>query len=335
MELDSVRELKQRAFDTILQPMLAASAHALRLAVAAADMASAQAVLPKRLMALGVARHDKGGYKLAVRLQRRNLLARPELKQLERLAKGEWDVRYIGQVRKRALPWYQLENRPLLIGSSVAHERVTAGTLGGFARLAGQENGDLYILSNNHVLANEGRARIGDSVLQPGPYDGASAEQRVASLSAFVKYKKKSANLVDCAIAKIDPGIEADVKKLRGLGRFKGLSSQPVDDTLTVLKIGRTTGLTHGKVTAFELDDVVVAFDAGNLNFDNQIEIEGVEELAFSDGGDSGSLVLDPEFRAVGLLFAGSDIGGSNGKGLTYVNPIRPVLDSLGIALLS
>ena len=96
-----------------------------------------------------------------------------------------------------------------------------------------------------------------------------------------------------------------------------------------MLKIGRTTGLTYGKVTAFELDDVVVAFDAGNLNFDNQIEIEGVEEHAFSDGGDSGSLVLDPEFRAVGLLFAGSDIGGSNGKGLTYVNPIRPVLDSL------
>ena len=172
MELDSVRELKQRAFDTILQPMLAASAHALRLAVAAADMASAQAVRPKRLMALGVAKHDKGGYKLAVRLQRRNLLARSELRQLERLAKGEWDVRYVGQVRKRALPWYQLENRPLLIGSSVAHERVTAGTLGGFVRLANQENGDLYILSNNHVLATKAAPGSATTSCNPVPTTG-------------------------------------------------------------------------------------------------------------------------------------------------------------------
>lgn len=334
MELDSVRELKQMAFETVLLPMLAASSQALRLAVAAADLASAQAARPKRLMALGVSRKGRSGYQLAVRLQRRNLMDRPELKRLERMARGEWDVRYVGQVRKRILPWHQRENRPLLIGCSVAHEKVTAGTLGGFARLADRDDGGLYILSNNHVLANEGRARIGDNVLQPGPYDGASAEQRVGSLAAFSRFRRKSANLVDCAIARVDAQIEADTRKLRGLGRFRGVSSQPLDHTLEVLKIGRTTGLTHGRITAFELDDVVVAFDAGNLNFDNQIEIEGMADRPFSDGGDSGSLVLDQEHRALGLLFAGSDIGGANGKGLTYVNPIRPVLDSLGIALL-
>ena len=40
-------------------------------------------------------------------------------------------------------------------------------------------------------------------------------------------------------------------------------------------KVGRTTGKTLGRVTAFELDNVVVGYDIGNLRFDNQIEIEG------------------------------------------------------------
>jgi hypothetical protein len=67
------------------------------------------------------------------------------------------------------------------------------------------------------------------------------------------------------------------------------------------------------------------------LRFDNQIEIEGAEEDGFRDGGDSGSLIVDEGRRAVALLFAGSDIGGTNGKGLTYANPIRAVLDALGV----
>jgi cytoskeletal protein CcmA (bactofilin family) len=48
----------------------------------------------------------------------------------------------------------------------------------------------------------------------------------------------------------------------------------------------------------------------GNLRFDNQIEIEGVVEgKPFSDGGDSGALVIDRDVRAIGLLFAGGESG--------------------------
>ena len=36
-----------------------------------------------------------------------------------------------------------------------------------------------------------------------------------------------------------------------------------------------------------------------------------------------------------GLLFAGSDMGGRNGKGLTYANPIAPVLEALKLELLT
>ena len=53
----------------------------------------------------------------------------------------------------------------------------------------------------------------------------------------------------------------------------------------------------------------------------------------FSAGGDSGSLIVGADRRAVALLFAGSDQGGANGQGLTYANPIYTVLDRLKIEL--
>ena len=43
-----------------------------------------------------------------------------------------------------------------------------------------------------------------------------------------------------------------------------------------------------------------------------------------SQGGDSGSLVTDSKNRAVGLLFAGSDV-------VTISNPIPAVLKSLDV----
>ena len=90
-----------------------------------------------------------------------------------------------------------------------------------------------------------------------------------------------------------------------------------------MFKVGRTTGPTGGRVTAFDLDNVIVNYDKGNLRFDGQIEIEGVGNAAFSDGGDSGSLIVNARMEAAALLFAGGDSGGSNGLGLTYANPIH------------
>jgi hypothetical protein len=101
-----------------------------------------------------------------------------------------------------------------------------------------------------------------------------------------------------------------------------------------VAKVGRTTGATRGRVTAIELDNVVVAYDLGNLRFDHQIEIEGEGDDPFSLGGDSGSLIVDGACKGVALLFAGSNLGGSNGQGLTYAHPLRSVLEGLQVDLL-
>ena len=52
----------------------------------------------------------------------------------------------------------------------VGHIKVTAGTLGAFVKRQGSD--EIFMLSSNHVLTNEDRAKIGDAVVQAGSIDG-------------------------------------------------------------------------------------------------------------------------------------------------------------------
>lgn len=218
--------------------------------------------------------------------------------------------------------------RPLRPGVSIAHVDVTAGTLGGFVTV----DGCLHALSNHHVLVGSPDARAGDPVLQPGPADGGRDPQdRVGALAGLVPLDASTTALVDAAVAALDDetvDLTYPSGPVTGTARVLGAE--------TVEKIGRTTGVTRGRVTAFELDDVVVGYgpEIGEVSFDDQIEVEGLGRGPFSRGGDSGSLVYVPGTGlAVGLLFAGSETGGDNGTGLTYLNPIDTVLEALGAEL--
>jgi hypothetical protein len=331
MHLDSVRELKAALNSSILAP-LAESVTTRRLLNVAAQPVSAAAGI-HRTIALGVVKADKQDYKLAVRLQRRAMENSPQLDAIHKQSNGEVEVRYIGRVIKRAPPWHRKRNRPLRIGGSIGHHKVTAGTLGCFVRR--RADGVVLILSNNHVLADENRGKTGDPIIQPGAYDhGRNPADAVGKLANFVRLKRSGANRVDCAIASMVPEVKYNITRMTGLGKLAGLGDALLTEGLVVAKAGRTTGTTHGKVTAFELDNLVVGYDLGDIRFDDQVEIEGAGDAGFSDGGDSGSLIVDAELRGVALLFAGSDQGGGNGHGLTYANPLRTVLDQLKVDLL-
>lgn len=331
MNLESVRELKQSLTARML-PQIEATIFA-RAAFSRAAAPVATAVEPPRTVALGVARKGKRDFQLAVRLQQRGLEASAEVDRITRQAHGEVDLRYIGQVNKRSIPWYQKRQRPLLIGSSIGHFKITAGTLGCFVRR--RDSGSICILSNNHVLANENKAKKGDAILQSGAIDGGRLpDDAVGKLVSFERLRPHVRNLLDCAIATVNENIAMEQTKLRGLGTLKGMGDAFLDEGESVAKIGRTTGVTHGRVTAFELDNVVVRYDMGNLRFDNQVEIEGTGTGPFSDGGDSGSLIATADQRGVALLFAGGDQGGANGQGLTFANPLHAVLDALDADLI-
>jgi S1-C subfamily serine protease len=333
MRLDSVRELKQ-SLPAQLNKMFAVRAAAGRTAsLAVASAASLGREAPSYF--LGVSARGKKNYRLAVRLQDRALERSELVARIAARAKGEVDVRYVGRIRARATPWYRSKQRPLLIGSStgfLASGFIMAGTLGCFVR-SGSPSA-LYILSNNHVLADENRYPKGGAIVQPGALDGGSpAADRVAKLTRFVRLDPAKTNFVDGAIAKLNAAIQADVHRLRGIGTLAGQRSSDLQVGDVVRKVGRTTGVRHGRVTAFELDGVAVEYDIGIVSFDNQIEIEGAGSRSFSDAGDSGSLIVDAQMRAAALLFAGGDHGGSNGKGLTYANPIAAVLRALKVKL--
>ena len=349
MQLDSAQGLKQQLLEDLVVPF--ASSEPFPVGARPLDTAPA---LP-RSIALGIAPHE-GEYRLAIRLQRLSLVDSPIVDQLTREAKGEVDIRVIGRIDKRptkrsgqarrlripttaqqaARPWYQLDARPLLIGASIGHFRITAGTTSAFVR----RGKAVHVLSNNHVLANEDQAKTNDWILQRAPYDGGKQPaERAARLKQWVRLKPTGTNFIDCAIAAIPPKIAYDAGRLRQLvsgadRKLAGVAAAPLNAGDFVYKVGRTTGPTKGRVTAFDVDNLVIGYDVGNLRFDNQIEIEGTGRTSFSDGGDSGSLIVNESMQAVALLFAGGDQGGSNGLGLTYANPIQRVLSELKATLL-
>jgi len=215
-------------------------------------------------------------------------------------------------------------DRPVPIGVSTGHPDVTAGTIG--ARVTDGSN--VYALSNNHVYANENNANIGDSVLQPGTYDGGIVpDDSIGKLYAFVSISFTDVNVVDAAIALSSIALLDNTTPPDGYGTPKSTTAD-ASIGMKVLKYGRTTGQTKGRVYAINVT-VDVWYDSGVARFENQIVIT---PGAFSAGGDSGSLIVvdskrtNDHHKPVGLLFAGSSL-------YTIANPIGPVLDAFGVTI--
>jgi hypothetical protein len=331
LRLESLRDLKPSLKHTVFREISLSSKEADAQGLPPGVIADYKEPIP--LLSLGVAPVGAGDYRVAVRVQHRGLEGGPHVDHIHRASKGEVDVRYVGRVVKQS-SWYQTKQRPLLIGASAGHIETIGGTIGCFVTPTGGD-GSPRILSNNHVLANENRGKSGDDIVQPNTYDGGTRNDRVGGLDRFIELARTGANTVDCAMATIGPGITVDAGTLTGVGTLAGMKSDftGVD---RVEKIGRTTGLTKGRVTAFELDDVVFEYDIGNIRFDDQIEIEGAGAEAFSRPGDSGSLVFTTgTLLALGLLVAGSETGGSNGQGVSYASMLATVLNRLNSQLLA
>jgi hypothetical protein len=217
--------------------------------------------------------------------------------------------------------------RPLQPGCSVGffdaeHPSTMAGTFG-FLATDGEKR---YIVSNNHVLADENRLALGGPILQPGLLDGGHPDDPpIARLTRFVPLSTTGTNTVDCALAELLPGQEATPAVLF-LGAPRGTAPAAID--MVVHKFGRTTGYRAGRVTSVDTD-LSVDYGLGAVTFHGQILVKGMGNQAFSDSGDSGAVVLERATgRAVGLLFAGS-------PSHSAASHIDDVLTSLGVRLVS
>jgi hypothetical protein len=212
----------------------------------------------------------------------------------------------------------RLKYRPSPGGVSIGHPLVTAGTFGCLC-MSTRPREEALILSNNHVLAASNQGKRGDDIVQPGILDGGRRPGDViAKLFDFIPLKfNGEANHVDAALAK--PVNPQDVTpQILRIGTVRGMVCNASINT-PVQKSGRTTGHTRGNITGINASVRVSYREAGTALFKGQYIIT---PGSFSDGGDSGSLVLDDRNRARALLFAGS-------TSHTIATPICRVLGDL------
>jgi len=235
-------------------------------------------------------------------------------------------------------------------GVSIGHVDVTAGTFGCLVR----RGTEIFILSNNHVLANVNSGQPGDAIIQPGRYDGGTPADKVAVLAEYIPldfggdtascniatgvekalnwvaetvgsnhrliaYRTAPGeNLVDAALARpLDPA--QFVAEIFKIGWPRGVHQATLGTR--VQKTGRTTGHTQGTITQIEVT-TSVDYNGRMATFTNQLMASGM-----SAGGDSGSAILDEDGLVVGLLYAGSGQA-------TLINPIQTVLNLLKVELV-
>lgn len=220
-------------------------------------------------------------------------------------------VDVVGEVRPMA--GYTKAYRPVPCGVSVGNDlECSAGTIGCVV----VKNGTRYILSNNHVLARENAASVGERINQPGRYDGrpiCARTGQVATLSAFNIISTTSNNVIDAAIAQYTENNVCTM--VDNLYTPSGTVVAP-SVGLAVKKVGRTSGLTTGTIAGINVT-INVSYDFGVATFVNQIYVAS----NFIRSGDSGSLMVTQSGNnPVGLDFAGSG-------GASFANPIGPVLD--------
>lgn len=273
------------------------------------------------------------------------------------------DVIETGRIRAFQSPTGRF--RPAPGGVSVGHREITAGTLGCWVRRNGQwmmlSNNHVLANSNDAEIGDPilqpgpfDSGRYPDdqiAVLEdfvpihfPGDTNGGNGGSNggnggsggcgiagsvvsilngiAVMLGSHTRVKSYSTrqvdNLVDAAIGR--PLDDADVlPEILNIGSVAGTASAQLG--IPVKKSGRTTGFTEGEIIQVDV--------TADVQYGTNLVARFTDQLmagAMSQGGDSGSAVLDDQNRIVGLLFAGSDQ-------TTIINRIEHVFDSLNLSL--
>ncbi|MCL6654979.1 endonuclease [Agrobacterium rubi] len=194
---------------------------------------------------------------------------------------------------------------PIRPGVSVAHIAQTAGTIG--LIVFDRSTGSPCILSNWHVLNGNG-GRIGDAIVQPGPYD----DNNTALNGVGELMRSHIGAAGDCALARIR--LRDFDRSVYGLDVIpKRMARVSIGDK--VIKSGRTTAITRGIVRRV---DVMAKINYGLPTGEQAIggfEIGPDKDALPADGeiskgGDSGSAWLVFEGGKATDIFAGLHFAG-------------------------
>ncbi len=194
--------------------------------------------------------------------------------------------------------------------------------------------------------------------MQPSPGEPASNRPigTLVNYSALKFDNISEPNHVDAAIARLW-GPQQHQPLIPLIGAVKGyVEKKDIEIGETARKFGRTTGYTEGSIFSIYLD-IWIRYDRTGQSafFQNQflIEPDAPKFTKFVAKGDSGSLVVDANQHAIGLVFGGMAelpeslrtpqnvaraVGDSNTpkriESYGVANPISEVLERLKIELV-
>lgn len=223
-----------------------------------------------------------------------------------------------------------------------------AGTMGCLVRDAADV---LHGLSNNHVSGSCSFAGIGLPILAPGVVD--VAPNNIPPFT--IGFHARALSFISGSADNVDPKANLDGAIFRILTETTVSSYQgsaydtpaTVGDlvaNIEVEKVGRTTGLTRGRVTGQMHGAHPIMYTSALYNFSGVVSFDPVFAIAgltdlFSDNGNSGSLITTVDAAgqrsAVGIVVGGMNDGSAPGKKLTIALPIRSILQGLGVTLVS
>ena len=243
-------------------------------------------------------------------------------------------------------------------GISGANTNLTgqSGTIGYFCTRKSKlpRRKEIHLLSNSHVFADlrKGVVDDGDLIMQPSPGEPGSNRPigmlvNFSSLDFYSDINKP--NHVDAAIARLW-GPHQHKPLLPLIGPVKGyVAKKDIEVGEAVRKFGRTTGYTEGRIFSIFLD-IWIRYDRTHQSafFQNQLLIKPALPEGFVAKGDSGSLLVDEEQHAIGLIFGGTsdapesmlpqhEPASGNPERVTgygIANPISEVMERLKIELL-
>lgn len=256
---------------------------------------------------------------------------------------------------------------PLIGGISITNRKPASaggfelGTLGFFATqdgVSGPKN--VVLLTNNHVLAANAGA-VGDTTYQPrltsgglidSEFLGAIATVNNMGIKAPHSFAYPSQPSVDyyldCAISllSIDISSWCDCNcgvsyknELREITTATGSTNSKLEGVAgpealvvgkEVFKTGALTGATKGTI----LDPIGTSNHEGSMVHNIVIILpDQTVNHAFSDHGDSGSIVIDGDNKVLALLFGGSPVTDPSPR--SVASHIAPVLDLLKVTPIS
>ena len=247
------------------------------------------------------------------------------------------------------------EHRPLQAGIAISTDSHSYGTLGWFGTLT---DGTHILLTNKHVLYDETDGTDTRKLKTAQPQLGepstcccctcGSDHVIGESIIGIRDTHPFNATSVDCAIARINPDVAAGIilhitnDSTTEVLHVEGTAAAVIGDK--VRKIGARSGFTRGSV--IHIGDIAVAVPPDSdgtairvrqgqvLIIPDPAETYQVDEdgckFAFSNSGDSGSVILNASNKIIALNWNGDRT--TNKVGITIACNILNVLDKLSAA---